>query len=80
MENKAQDLKEDLEKSGFSVNMKSASKLGHDHIAIHNLDLPTDTISALKKTIPEMKDKQTVYDPIGLNKAARDFTIVLAGS
>ena len=60
--------------------MRQGNKLGHDHIAIHNLDLPTDTISALKRSIPEMKDKQTVFDPIGLNKAARDFTIVLAGS
>ena len=80
LESKAQDLKEDLEKNGFSVNMRQGNKLGHDHIAIHNLDLPTDTISALKRSIPEMKDKQTVFDPIGLNKAARDFTIVLAGS
>lgn len=80
MESKAMDLKTALENSGFNVNMRMGSKLGHDHIAIHNLDLPNDTISSLKKTIPDMKEKQTVYDPIGLNKAARDFTIVLAGS
>lgn len=80
METKAQDLKQALENNGLNVNMKSAGKLGHDHIAIHNLDLPTEVIAGLKKHIPDMKDKQTVYDPIGLNKAARDFTIVLAGS
>ena len=80
MESKAIDLKQALEKSGLNVNMKSAAKLGHDHIAIHNLDLPTEVIASLKKHIPDMKNKQTVYDPIGLNKAGRDFTIILAGS
>jgi len=80
MEAKANDLKQALENNGMNVNMKSAVKLGHDHIAIHNLDLPTEVIVGLKKNVPEIKNKQTVYDPIGLNKAARDFTIVLAGS
>ena len=80
MESKAKDFKAALESNGFSVNLRSATKLGHDHIAIHNLDLPNDTIAILKKEIPDIKEKQTVYDPIGLNKAGRDFTIVLAGS
>jgi len=80
METQANDLKLELENNGIKVSMKSSSKLGHDHIAIHNLDLPSDTISVLKKSVPGLKDKQTVYDPIGLNKAARDFTIILAGS
>ena len=52
-EAKAQDLKEDLEKNGFNVNMKTASKLGHDHIAIHNLDFAPQIQSAyLKKQFP----------------------------
>ncbi len=80
MQTKAEDLKQALENNGLNVNMKSAAKLGHDHIAIHNLDLPTEVIASLKKHIPDMKNKQTVYDPIGLNKAGRDFTIILAGS
>ena len=80
MESKAAEIKQSLENIGMNVNMKSAAKLGHDHIAIHNLDLPTDVIVGLKKNVPEIKNKQTVYDPIGLNKAAKDFTIVLAGS
>lgn len=76
----ANKIKEQIEATGLEVNMKQASKLGHDHIAIHNTDLPSDTIMLLKKAAPGIKDKQTVYDPIGLNKAAKDFTIVLAGS
>ncbi len=69
-----------LEQSGAIVKMQNRSRLTHDHIAIHNLDVSGDTIDSLKKTIPEMKEKQTVYDPVGFNKAAKDFTVVLAGS
>ncbi len=52
---KAIDLKQALEKSGLNVNMKSENKLGHDHIAIHNLDLPTEVLVGLKKNIPDIK-------------------------
>ena len=76
----ARELKMHLEQSGAIVKMQSRSRLTHDHIAIHNLDVSGDTIDSLKKTIPEMKEKQTVYDPVGFNKAAKDFTVVLAGS
>ncbi len=76
----ARELKMHLEQSGAIVKMQNRSRLTHDHIAIHNLDVSGDTIDSLKKTIPEMKEKQTVYDPVGFNKAAKDFTVVLAGS
>ena len=76
----ARELKMHLEQSGAIVKMQNRSRLTHDHIAIHNLDVSGDTSDSLKKTIPEMKEKQTVYDPVGFNKAAKDFTVVLAGS
>lgn len=76
----AKDLKLHLEENGAVVKMQNRDKLTHDHIAIHNLDVSGDTINALKKAIPEMKEKQTVYDPVGFNKAAKDFTVILAGS
>ena len=59
------------------ISWTSASK---DYIAIHNLDIAGEMINDLKKTIPEMQEKQTVYDPVGFNKAAKDFTVILAGS
>ncbi len=76
----ADNLKAALEEKGVSVSLRQAKYLGHDHIAIHNFDLSSDTITSLKNEIPELKNKQTVYDIIGINKAAKDFTIVLAGS
>ena len=76
----AMDLKAHLEANGAIVNLQNRDRLTHDHIAIHNLDVSGDVINSLKKAIPEMKEKQTVYDPVGFNKAAKDFTIILAGS
>ena len=79
-EQKALELQKELEANGINVNLRQVRILGHDHIAIHNFDLPNETIQGLKHTIYFLKDKQTVYDAIGINKAARDFTVVLAGS
>lgn len=79
-ESKALELQKELEANGISVNLRQVKYLGHDHIAIHNFDIPNEALSDLKNVVGNLKDKQTVYDVIGINKAARDFTIVLAGS
>jgi len=79
-ENSAKDLKAQLEQNGFEVNIQNREKLGYGHIAIHNMDVPQDIILGLKKAIPEMKEKQTVYDSIGFNRVGKDFTIILSGS
>lgn len=75
---RANELKTVLEQNGVEVRMQSREKLDHDHIAIHNLDVPIAAINQLKKTSPQLKSKQTVYDQIGINRAGKDFTIVLA--
>ncbi len=75
----ANKLKEVLEKNGLEVTLRERKKLNHDHIAIHNMDIPEGVITQIKKTVPELKDKQTVYDAVGLNSAGGDFTVVLAG-
>lgn len=77
---RANKLREVFEQNGVEVKMQQREKLGHSHIAVHNLSIPTDAISQLKKTTPELNDKQTVYDQIGINRAGKDFTVVLAGS
>jgi LCP family protein required for cell wall assembly len=80
-ENLAKDVRATLEQSGFTVNMQQRERLVcYDHIAIHNIDLPTETIPALKKIIPEIRSKQVVFDQVGFNRAGKDFTVVLAGS
>ena len=35
-------------------------------------------ISELKKEIPQIKDKHTIYDPIGINRTGKDLTIVIS--
>lgn len=79
-EEHAKKLQAELEALNITVNLRESKHLGHDHIAIHSFDVPNDAISDVKSEIPELKTKQTVYDIVGINKAARDFTIVLAGS
>ena len=77
-EDKANLLKQELEEKGMSVKMRSSDSISKDYIAIHNLDIAGETINELKKTIPEIKDRHTVYDPIGINRMGKDFTIVIS--
>ncbi|MCD8024169.1 MAG: LCP family protein [Candidatus Gastranaerophilales bacterium] len=73
-------LQKALENKGIEVNIKQVKNPGHDHIAIHNFDVPKEFFNELEYDIPILKNKQMVYDIIGINKAARDFTVTLAGS
>ncbi len=74
----ANSLKEELESRGATVKMQESDSLSKNYIAIHNLDITGDTISDLKKIIPGIKDKHTIYDPIGINRMGRDMTIVIS--
>lgn len=71
-------LKDELEAKGLSVKMQPSDNVSKNYIAIHNLDVAGDVITELKKTIPEIKDKHTIYDPIGINRTGRDMTIVIS--
>ncbi|MBR5304470.1 MAG: LCP family protein [Candidatus Gastranaerophilales bacterium] len=71
-------IKDELESKGLTVKMQASDNVSKNYIAIHNLDVAGDVISELKKTIPEIKDKHTIYDPIGINRTGRDMTIVVS--
>ena len=74
----ANQLKQELEAKGMQVKMQETSSAAKNYIAIHNLDITGETITDLKKVIPEIKDKHTIYDPIGINRAGKDLTIVIS--
>ena len=74
----ANQLKQELEAKGMQVKMQETNSANKNYIAIHNLDIAGETISDLKKTIPEIKDKHTIYDPIGINRTGKDLTIVIS--
>ena len=76
-EQQAQELQEKLELEGAQVTLKPTSGK-KDYIAIHNLSITGETVNEIKKLIPEIKDKHTVYDPIGVNRAGKDLTVVIA--
>lgn len=77
-EEAANQLKEELEAKGMKVKAQSSSSISKNYIAVHNLNIAGETMSELKKSIPEIKDEHTIYDPIGINRMGKDFTIVIA--
>ena len=70
--------KDELESKGYAVRMQQSNSAMKDYIAIHNLDITGDVINDMKKSIPEIKDKHTIYDPIGINRTGKDLTIVIS--
>lgn len=78
-EESAKNLQSELEAKGINVKLQSSNSVSKDYIAIHNLDVAGDVMTELKKTIPEIKDSHTIYDPIGINRTGKDMTIVISG-
>jgi len=77
-ENSANTLKEELEAKGAQVKLQASNSINKDYVAVHNLSIAGEAISELKKIIPEIKDKHTIYDPIGINRTGKDLTIVIS--
>ena len=80
VEAQANQLKETLEAQGLQVKTQTNSSLLKDYIALHNLKVTGDFVNDLKKIVPDIKDKHTIYDPIGINRTGKDMTIVLSGN
>lgn len=77
---KAVNLKQELTDKGLeNIKLQESANLSKSYIAIHNLDAAGDTISELKKIIPQIKDEHTIYDPIGINRVGKDLTIIISG-
>ena len=79
MADEADALKEMLENQGLQVKTQLSDSLSKDYIALHNLKVTGDFVNDLKKIVPQIKDKHTIYDPIGINRTGKDMTIILAG-
>ena len=77
-EESANTLKQQLENLGATVKIQESKSIAKDYIAVHNLNITGDTLIELKKTIPEIKDKHTVYDPVGINRIGKDMTIIIS--
>ena len=78
MLNDATVLKDEFESHGIATRMQESDSASKNYIAIHNLDVTGETINELKKIFPMIKDKHTIYDPIGINRTGRDLTIVIS--
>lgn len=71
-------IKNELEAKGLSVKMQESDNVSKNYIAVHNLSVAGDVVAELKKEIPRIRNKHTIYDPIGINRMGRDLTIVVA--
>ena len=78
-ESDAEQLREALENQGITVKLQESYNADKDYIALHNLKAAGDFVNDLKKIIPELKTKHTLYDPVGINRIGKDITIVLSG-
>ncbi|MBE7706823.1 MAG: LytR family transcriptional regulator [Cyanobacteria bacterium SIG30] len=74
----AQNLNAIFEKSGFDTRIIERDTLSKSQISIHNLDVTLEFINEIKKQLPELQELPVVYDLIGLNRAGKDFSILLA--
>lgn len=79
-EDEAMKIKAELEQSGYEVNCLGSAQLPHSQIIGHNASVTSDFVSWLKKSIPEIKSSQFVYDPIKMYCVHSDFTIIVSGS
>jgi len=77
-EDDAMEVKERLEEFGYDVNCLGKGKLPHPQIIAHKQVVSSDTISKLKRKIPEIKNMQFVYDPNRSYCRQSDFTIILS--
>ena len=79
-EEEAMKIKEALQESGYEVNCIGRAQLPHTQIIGHNAAVSSEFVSWLKKSIPEVKNAQFVYDPIQMYCVHSDFTIIVYGS
>ena len=75
---KANSLKDELEAKGLSIKMQTSDSVAKNYIAIHNLDITGEVVNELKRDISQIKNKHTIYDPIGINRIGKDLTIVIS--
>lgn len=77
-EEDAQALKEKLNDLGYEVNMLKITFLSHSRFVANKNAVTLDFFNNLQKKIPELHDKQFLYDPTENFSVGSDFTIVLA--
>lgn len=71
-------IQEKLETLGHTVNAIEKDQISHTQIIGHNKSVNSDSITKLKRKIPEIKGMQFVYVPDSQDYTRNDFTINIA--
>ena len=72
-------LEKALTKEGIKVTCRGTSNSVHSQFIAHSDYVTIDYYAELKKSVPEVKSKQFVYEPANYMCASTDFTVILAG-
>ena len=75
----ADNLEKEFQKEGIQVICRGTSNSTHSQFIAHSDYVTIDYYAELKKTIPDVKSKQFVYEPANYMCANSDFTVILAG-
>ena len=74
-EEKAFRAREALLHQGVEVTMQIRDQIAGEHIAIHNIKIPTNIVKHYKKTIPELNNMEIVLDDFTLDTTSKDIII-----
>ena len=79
-EKKAEEIKNNLEKSGYTVNIIKYRRLPHPQVISHSNTVTRQYIQKLKEEVPNIEELQYVFDPAKTYCANSDFTLILSGN
>ena len=79
-EKKAEEIKSNLEKSGYTVNIIKYRRLPHPQVISHSNTVTRQYIQKLKEEVPNIEELQYVFDPAKTYCANSDFTLILSGN
>lgn len=77
-EQEAMHLKAEFENLGFDVTCKTRAHLPHTQFVANSSAVSTEFFSWLKQRVPEIKNKQFVYDPNNFYSPNNDFVVILS--
>lgn len=78
-EQKAMQLKSDLQELGFEVNCVGREHLPHSQFVANSSSVSNEFFNWLKNKVPEIKDNQFVYDANKFYCVNSDFVVIMSG-
>lgn len=78
-EQEAMAIKSQFEALGYNVNCIGRNHLPHSQFVANSQDITNEFYTGLKKKVPNIGNKQFVYDPNGYYCGKSDFVVIVSG-